>query len=213
MYPMRLVFLIVGISTILSSTVFGGESPNEDRIGDILSLMTGVSERVDGLVKNVGKMETKVDNIDTMEKISAEKISKMENEISKVKFDVSSMSSKINEVEKKVSSTKSKVSTIESDVASTKSKVSTIQSDVAVVKKSVGWKFVGMGSFVTEDEWYNADSNTLAGCIGSCTDKHSSDSNWNGVNFRPRTGNCWCYKNDVGHDSSSAQEWMHFKFE
>ena len=43
MYPMRLVFLIVGISMILSSAVFGDESPNEDRIGNILSLMTGMS--------------------------------------------------------------------------------------------------------------------------------------------------------------------------
>ena len=40
MSSLRFAFLIVGISMILSSTVFGGESPNEDRIGNILSLIT-----------------------------------------------------------------------------------------------------------------------------------------------------------------------------
>ena len=101
MIPIRLVFLIVGISMILSSAVFGGESPN-DRIDTLLSLMTGMSERVDKLVKNVAKIKTKVDNI--------------EDEMVEVKSDVSSMSSKINGVEKKVS-------TIETDVAEVKERV------------------------------------------------------------------------------------------
>ena len=185
-------------------------------------------------------METKVNDIDTMENISAEKVSKMESEISTMKSDMSSMSSKINEVEKKVSSTNAKVSTIETDVASTKSKVSTIEtdvsstkskmssmsskinevekkvstieSDVAVVKKSVEWKFVGMGIFVKYDDSYNPGSGlTLAKCIGVCTDKRSSDSTWNGVFFRPSDGYCYCMKNDVGHDPSHLKDWMHFK--
>ena len=79
---------------ILSSAVFGGESPN-DRMDTLLSLMTGVSERVDKLVKNVGKIETKVNNI--------------EDEMVEVKSDVAS--------------TNSKVSTIESDVAVVKNSV------------------------------------------------------------------------------------------
>ena len=58
MLPLRL-FLIMGISMIFSSAVFGGESPN-NRIDTLLSLMTGMSERVDKLVKNVRNMETEV---------------------------------------------------------------------------------------------------------------------------------------------------------
>ena len=125
---------------ILSSAVFGGESPN-DRIDTLLSLMTGVSERVDKLVKNVAKIET-------------------------------------------------------------------------VVEKSVGWKFLGMGDTVKYDDSYSpGDGLTLAGCIGGCTDKHSSDSNWNGVHFDPSDGYCWCYKNDVGHNPLYFKDMLHFKFE
>ena len=74
MSSLRFAVLIVGISMILSSAVFGGESPNEDRIGVILSVMTRMGERMDKLVKNVGDMEKKVNNIDTIEKITAEKV-------------------------------------------------------------------------------------------------------------------------------------------
>ena len=89
-----------------------------------------------------------------------------------------------------------------------------VKSDVAVVKKSVGWKFVGMGSFVTEDEYFFAGTGyTLAECIGVCTDKHSSDSTWNGVYFHDSDGWCNCYKNDVGHDPSINKDWMHLKFQ
>ena len=80
MIPIRLVFLIVVISMILSSAVFGGESPN-DRIDTLLSLMTGMSERVDKLIKNVGNMETNIKNIN-------KDVSKLENEMVEVKSDV-----------------------------------------------------------------------------------------------------------------------------
>ena len=46
----------------LSTTVFGGESPN-DRISTILAVMTSISERVDNLVGKVGNMESKVEEI------------------------------------------------------------------------------------------------------------------------------------------------------
>ena len=123
------------------------------------------------------------------------KVSTIESDVKEVKSEMSSMSSKINEVEKKVSSTNS-----------------TIESDVAVVKKSVGWKFVGMGGYVTYDESYSpGDGHTLAECFGLCTNKRSSDSNWNGVMFRHSDGWCGCYKNDAGHNPLSYKDWMHFK--
>ena len=56
MLPFRLVFLMIGISMILSSAVLGGESPN-DRIDTLLSLMTGVSERLDKLQADVDEVK------------------------------------------------------------------------------------------------------------------------------------------------------------
>ena len=67
----------------LSTAVFGGESPN-DRISTILAVMTSISERVDKLVGKVGNMESKVNNIDHMEQLTAEKVSKMEDRIDSI---------------------------------------------------------------------------------------------------------------------------------
>ena len=92
------------------------------------------------------------------------------------------------------------------------SKVSTIESDVEEVKMNGVWTFVGMGSWNTYDQSYIAgDGLTLAGCLGRCTDKRSSDATYNGVMFHPSDGHCQCFKNDVGHDPSINKDWMHFK--
>ena len=146
MFPIRLVFVIAGISMILSSAVIGGESRN-DRIDTLLSVVYSMRDRMDSLVKDVGNIETKVNNIDTMEEITAEKVSKLEDEMvgvrsdmSSVKSQISSMSSKINEVEKKVSSTNSKVSTIESAVwMSTADKVKKSLYDLFTLFLNVCW--------------------------------------------------------------------------
>ena len=56
MLPFRLVFLMFGISMIFSSAVICGESPN-DRIDTLLSLMTGMSERLDKLQSDVEEVK------------------------------------------------------------------------------------------------------------------------------------------------------------
>ena len=59
MFPLRLVFLAMGISIVLSTTAFGGESPN-DKIDTILSVVYSMRDRID--------------NIDHMEELTAEKV-------------------------------------------------------------------------------------------------------------------------------------------
>ena len=72
----------------LSAAVLGGGSANEDRIGDILSRMVRMGERMDKLVGKVGNTESKVKNIeskvksiDHMEELTAEKVSKIEDRV------------------------------------------------------------------------------------------------------------------------------------
>ena len=65
----------------LSAAVLDVGSANEDRIGDILSLMVRMGERMDKMVGKVGNIESKVKNIDHMEELTAEKVSKIEDRV------------------------------------------------------------------------------------------------------------------------------------
>ena len=50
----------------------------------------------------------------------------------------------------------------------------------------------------------------IPGCLGSCTEKRSTEWRWNSVYYLPFDG-CCCVKNDVGHDPSTNEDFMHFK--
>ena len=63
MIAIRLVFLIVSVSTVLSSAVFGGESPNEDRIGVILAMMTRMDSKMTSMSSKINEVERKVDEV------------------------------------------------------------------------------------------------------------------------------------------------------
>ena len=58
---------------VLSTTALGSESPN-DRISTILDVMTSMRDKMDDLVGKVGNMESKVNYIDHMEELTAEKV-------------------------------------------------------------------------------------------------------------------------------------------
>ena len=73
MFSLRLVFLAMGISMTLSAAVLGGGSPN-DKIDTILSVVYNLSDRM-------GNIESKVKNIDLMEELTAEKVSKIEDRV------------------------------------------------------------------------------------------------------------------------------------
>ena len=64
MISIRLVFLIVGVSMILSSAVFGGESANEDRIGDILAMMIRMDSKINGIKSDVATMSSKIKEVE-----------------------------------------------------------------------------------------------------------------------------------------------------
>ena len=215
MFPLRLVFLEISISMILSSAVFGGESPN-DKIDTLLSVVYTMRDRMNDLVKNVGKIETKVNNIDTMEDLTAEKVSKLEDEMVKVvkKTDatdskISSMQSKMSATDSKISSMQSKISATDSKINGMKSDVSRIKSQVEKVQKSVSWIFVGAGTYKDRDDVYEPGSHlSLAECLNRCKDKRSSNALWNGVRFSAKYDQCLCVKNDKGH--SHNEDYLHF---
>ena len=189
MLPLRLVFLAISSSMIFSSAVFGGESPNEDRIGDILSAVYSMRDRMENLVKNVEKIETKVNNIDTMEEITAEKVSKLEDEMV--------------EVVKKTDATDSKISSMQS-------KINGIKSEVEEVQKNVAWRFIGAGGYTSRDDYLDAGPGfSLAQCLHLCSNKRSSNSKWNGVRFSAKDDSCFCVKNDAGH--TPIEGYMHFR--
>ena len=54
-------------------------------------------------------------------------------------------------------------------------------------------------------------SQTLSKCYQRCEGKHSADHQWNGFIWNPSNGDCYCEKNDKGHDPNTYQEYyMHF---
>ena len=172
--------------------------------------MTGMSERVDKLVKNVGNIETNIENINKMDDLTAEKVSKLEDEMVKMVEKTDATDSKISSMQSKLSATDSKINGIKSDVSSTMSKMSSMSLKINEVEKKVSWIFVGMGNAAKYADVYSVDGLTLVGCFGVCTNKRSSDSKWNGLLFHPSDGICHCLKNDGGHVPSNSKTWMHF---
>ena len=217
MFPLRFVILAISISMIFSPTVFGGESPKEDRIGIILSLMSGMRDRMDKMEKNIENINNKDSKIETEMAEMVKKTDATDSKISSMQSKISATDSKINGIDSKVSATDTKINGIDSKVSAADSKINGIKSDVSstkseveTIQKNVGWTFVGMGLTTSYDETYNVgDGYSLAGCIAVCTNKRSSNYMWNGVRFDPSTGWCGCAKNDGGH--SAAVGYMHFK--
>ena len=210
MFPLRLVFLAISISMILTSTVFGGSESQNDRMDTLLSLMTGMRDRMDNMEKNVGNIEENIKTINKMDDLTAEKVSKIEDEMVEMIKRTNATDSKISSMQSKISATDSKINRIKSDVSSTKSMVSRIGSEVEDVQKNVGWTFVGMGEWKTRDESIVVGYGySLARCLAVCTNKRSSNYMWNGVRFGPSNGYCECVKNDKGH--SPYEGHMHFR--
>ena len=85
----------------LSTALFGSESPN-DRISTILAVMTSISQRVDKLVGKVGNMEFKVNNIDHMEELTAEKVSKMEDRMEEMVQEGAEMKKRMDSMDTKM---------------------------------------------------------------------------------------------------------------
>ena len=186
MLSLRLVFLAMVISMTLSKSVFGGESPN-DRISTILAVMTSISERVDKLVGKVGNMESKVNNIDQTEQLTAEKVSKIEDRMD-------SMDTKMASVSNEVDSMDTKIDKVDQDV------------------KMNGWMYLGRGYIIGDSvEESGTSGTTLSQCCQICEEKHSADHQWNGFLWNTSDGYCWCEKKDQGNDPKRFQEYfMHF---
>ena len=76
MFPMRLVFLFMGTSMILSNSTFGGES--NDRIDSILEFMVNVDKRMNQLVDVVDGLKSEVGKVVETEEQTVMKVVKME---------------------------------------------------------------------------------------------------------------------------------------
>ena len=91
MFPIRLVFLAMGISMVLSTAVSGGESPN-DKMDDILAVVYSLSDRMNNL-------DTKVENTLYMEKLTAQKVLNMGITMDKLAGKVEKMEPIVNEID------------------------------------------------------------------------------------------------------------------
>ena len=70
-------------------------------------------------------------------------------------------------------------------------------------------EIVGEGGFMLQNKILS--SYLVSGCLISCTEKRSKEWRWNGVHYLPFDGCCYCVRNDIGHDPSINQDFMHFK--
>ena len=64
--------------------------------------MTSISQRVDKLVGKVGNMEFKVNNIDHMEELTAEKVSKMEDRMEEMVQEGAEMKKRMDSMDTKM---------------------------------------------------------------------------------------------------------------
>ena len=205
MFPVRLIFLAMGISMTISTATLGGESPN-DRISTILAVMTSISESVDKLVGKVGNMETKLNDIDHTEQLNAEKVSKIEDRVEELGQEGADMKKRMDSMDTKMTSVRNRVNSMDT-------KMDKVDQDVKMnqIIQSNGWKYLGRGYMrggIVEESYQG--SRTLGQCFQICEDKHSADYQWNGFIWDPSNGYCYCEKKDQGHDPTRGQEYMHF---
>lgn len=78
-----------------------------------------------------------------------------------------------------------------------------------------GWKFVGRGMSQTREDIVHKHPLTFTECVDLCEKKRASDgASWNGIEYCPAIQDCYCNKNDGGHDSrTSRSHIVHLRFE
>ena len=73
-----------------------------------------------------------------------------------------------------------------------------------------GWRYLGRGIWLGHETESATLGTTLSQCAQICESKHSADHQWNGFLWNPSNSDCYCQKNDKGHDPTQYIYYMHF---
>ena len=190
-----------------------------------------IFDRLVMLEKKVDKIVTVVEQIVDQEDSEAMMIMKMKygieqtrTDISKVKGDlgvqIDAVNSKVDQVKTDLSN---KVEKVKMELAN---KVDRVMKDLGdennqikkdteeLLKKPMlvgGWLYKGRGWPATYTEESGSASLSFPSCVQKCEGLQMSDPAWNGMSFRVKDGDCWCYKNARGH--THVRYHIHFQTE
>ena len=90
-------------------------------------------------------------------------------------------------------------------------KLDKVDKDVNDVGYPYGWTYLGQGTYGTSDDFYYKAGLSLTECVGMCNLKrHADGASWNGIVWDFTHHQCWCEKNDQGHDAGYPN-YVHFK--
>ena len=120
---------------------------------------------------------------------------------------MTSISERVDKLVGKVGNVESKMSKMDARMDSMETKMDKVDQDV----KMNGWKYLGRGYMIggiVEESGQGLQ--TLSQCCQICEDEHSADHQWNGFLWVPSNGQCFCEKNDKGHDPTTGTGYMHF---
>ena len=166
----RVMFLVMTLSSIITSDTTIGADHNEDRIGTILSYMVQMRDDV---------------------RLLSQKVEGVQEEVNGVKDKVDDVIDQQGKIEHQVNAVENHLSTVEK-------KVEKVDRDVFVA--SVPWTFIGFGLQGSTDEQISSkDGLTLGECIEYCQQhRESAGVEWNGMVYQASTGWCGCDKNSQG---------------
>ena len=89
-------------------------------------------------------------------------------------------------------------------------KMKKIEDEVKTGRYPLGWKYMGRGYETSYTDYIIKYHTTFQQCVDFCEHKRYTDGvEWNGMQWYPINGSCYCYKNERGHVAGS--HYMHFK--
>ena len=201
MIPMRIVFLAMVSSMMLSNFVTG---ETNDRVDVIISQIVQMGQRIDKLIET--------------EEIAVSKVVKLEHYVGKMDKNLGEMKQQIGEVTADVATMDKNLGQVKNEVGEMKSQVDGMEKMVKVdhdlfTSGAVipGWKYVGRGfqaSFTKVEAKYHI---SLSQCVTFCEGKRNAGGNWNGLWYVAKIGACQCNLDDSGHKDNA--DYMHFRCE
>lgn len=89
-------------------------------------------------------------------------------------------------------------------------KLNKVDKGVEDVGYQYGWTYIGRGCYGTEDDHFTKADLSLKECVSMCNIKrHTDGASWNGIVWDITDHQCWCEKNDRGHDTGYPN-YLHF---
>ena len=200
MASLRIMFLVITLSSIIISDTTIGADHNEDRIGTILSYMVQMKDDMKLLSQKVDGVQEEVKDVSRIEELTSDHLLKVEDKVADV----------IDKQEKMGS----QVSFVNNQVSEVKNKVEKIERDAFVALALSRWRFIGIGVQGSRDEQVIKNGFTLGQCIEYCQKyRESAGTVWNGLVYQASTSYCWCDKNSRGIRTSGWDEFVLYRVE